>query len=373
MKRITLSLLLFLTILSPVWSQLKVIPLADAKRSENNSAYIYALPKAVLQFELVFEKQTHIKGPFANLTQEYLGTSDYVKYDHKEFVLQGVKLVRTVEPDVEQAFLIKTDEKGSKSFITEFGFDENNLIRTIGYHTDSSPNGIKSDDDFDLTQLEVSNKLTHSVDSVVRKITLDNEEIEIKRYMNSYKVRAPKETAKEILAKVNVLRQNQMDLISGDFEVPYPEGTLRYMDQRIDETVKKYLGLFRGRIIREQMSYFVTIIPDKKAEYTICKFDVSEGAKPAKSSGGKAVKLSIDLSEVNRMKELIDDAVEEENEQGIYYKVSIPSAITVSFDDKEYFQGSIVLPQFNPTVQGSKATKKIRINPKTGGVESFAY
>ncbi len=271
MKNIFRFSLLFLVILllssTSAFSQFIITRVQDQNVNTSQDGFYYALPQTVLKINLVIEKVQKQKGPLAEFTQEYLGTSDYISSNSVSHRLINVVVDQLAEADPEQIYYVQfpsdrpKDAKPLGFSLTAFGtleaFDVEPGAKVITTGTDIHQTIIVSEGEDDFNYFADYNRMK-KVDTIIRKITIDTVTIDRFLFKTSWVDKSLKEKANEAAMQIAKIREARFNLITGYQEVNYGE-SMKYMNQQLNILEKKYLELFLGKeskTIENQTVYF---------------------------------------------------------------------------------------------------------------------
>ena len=74
----------------------------------------YALPRTVVNIDVTIDRIENYKGPYADYALRYLGLKNVVMNNSVEYVISGITITTSPEPDPEQYYFVETGAKLAK-------------------------------------------------------------------------------------------------------------------------------------------------------------------------------------------------------------------------------------------------------------------
>ncbi|MBI9039589.1 MAG: DUF4831 family protein [Bacteroidales bacterium] len=342
----------------------------------------YSLPQTIIKLDFIIEKQTKIKGPYAEFSEKYLGTDDVIESNSVNYYIRDVKLSTYQQPDPNNIYFVEIDTKPSKeerSFLmslNESGLivSSNNIFKTMEddlkiFSWDIERN--VSDHYFDYF---ADYNLYEKTDTIVRTVNIDTITIEDLAFKRSIIEKDIELKAKNAAKFIQKLREDRMNLLTGYQEVNYEKGSFEYMGSELKNLEKEYLDLFRGISFSETLNYSYSYTPDSEnyEEVRVLKFSSLSGVFDASISGGESIFVKIQNSgSAQVIKNYLSSQTNENVVHGFYYRIPEHAKISVECDNRILAKKSCIINQLGVVSFLPLSKSKIRFNPKTGGINEL--
>lgn len=365
--------------------QVNVTKIEGASGYKDRNGFIYALPANGIQVHLVVEKQAHVKGPYSEFAEKYLGIEEVINVDHNIYDITDVRMSAFAIADPQHFYFAEIDEKlirEGKSL--RVSFSENGLLAGYDATADAGREGEasvvkkagKEDAESPFSYYAGANRV-RMIDTVITRVVVDTLEVERIYYDERWELKSDEKKAEEAAAAIQRIRESRYNLLTGYQEIPYPSGTISYMDKELVEMEKEYISLFTGVTIRTEHRYSFSIVPGvmESSEISVPVFSFSEqlGVRDPNSPAGIKVSLLIkstgDRSGLDETLNLRNDGTG--NERGFYYR--IPKEVFVSLepdfdtDAKSYF----TISQFGSVTYLPPGVTRVLFHPETGMVKDI--
>lgn len=271
-KKFILGILLCLG--CSIYAQKQVIPISPDSNAINvANSFTYALPKTAFLVNVTVEKVSEFKGCFADYASSLMGLSDYIKTTQTRFVVKDISVEDFLVPDPQTQFIVELSHKQiSQGFLNTLLNDKYSL--EDAYYTpfmDSistqMPDFFRYYSNVQYEQVEESYLDTRIVNGVVSQV-LVNQTKTIEK--------SSKQQAQEVAENISKIRHDRYDIITGKHEVPYSKEALEYMVNSLNDLEKKYLQLFSGLTIKQNLHYTIVVIPSDEKDLLIPIFTFSE-------------------------------------------------------------------------------------------------
>jgi hypothetical protein len=359
-----LSLFVFFLMLSSTmaYSQFSITKVQDQNTNTAQDGFYYALPQTVLKVDLLIEKITTQKGPLSEFTQEYLGTSDYIKSNSVSYRLINVMVEPLAEADPEQIYYVQfpaarpKDAKPMGFSLTPMGtlaaFNAESNENVISEETDIQQTIIVSDDEDGFNYFADYNR-TKKIDTIIRKITIDTVTIDRFLFKTSWVDKSQKEKANEAAMQIAKIRESRFNLITGYQEVNYGE-SMRYMDQQLNILEKRYLELFLGKETKTIETQTVYFIPSKEINSKTL-YRGSDGSTidiKATASGSTAKLAETPLAK----------------QDNIYYRIPEFALVEITQNGNTHYRKKIAVSQFGIIAAAPLNKTRLQFDPLTGSL-----
>lgn len=310
---------------------------AKANKLEDSPGFYYALPRHMIQVDLIVQKTQRIKGPYSEYAARILGVDQYITQDETVYSIVDAVITTETEPDPDSWFFVEFDERGSKDARSlVFELHKNGTILAV----EDSPM------ERDIRQERIEKTLVNAeadqhfhyyaersiyqrIDTIVRKITIDTTVIRRNVLQSAWVDRNPEQKARAAADFIQKIREDRFNLLIGFQEVNYGQGIM-YMDQQLRELEQEYLSLFLGAEVSSLSEHSLYFYPsaETKGIQNIGKFSESAGLV-AESMKGDNIQLIVDpLGVTGGLAEQHKSNGKSRLANGIYYRV--PDAATLS-------------------------------------------
>ena len=383
--RSILSLFIFSMLLNFIsTAQVNVYHVNSSTGEPSGIGVFYTLPRTVLKVDVWIKTQENIKGPFADYADKYFGFDNMVNYDYTSYNIEDVSITALHEPDPLQVYYAESGEPISKEQKTLFlELDRAGMLLSANNYDEVKPEThvsdgqivvYQSDDDatdrvFDFIR---SSKIRSISDTIIRRVTIDTTVVEKQFLRTRITDKSNEDMAREVLGKIEEIRDAKLKLLTGYQEIAYAEGTIKFMHSELHKLENEYLDLFRGKRFSgvEHYTYFVT--PQKETgpqSIPVFKFSESTGVSPWRGSSGENVTLEINSNGYSRVVENYSLPPKGETDQtGLYYRIPGMADIVLTLDDKELFNGKFIVNQLGTIKNLDAHNFRVRFDPETGGI-----
>lgn len=376
----TLLCFVFLTIASQ--AQVTVMP---ANKSLSTNGIFYSLTKTVVNVEVTIEKESFFAGPLASYADEYLGLENVSTSNNNSFRIVELSVSKEEIPDSEQFYFIEfkpEDMKDRHQF--SMALSENGLLTGFNHLASEDDKGKKQTivsfdpkkkDREKLFDYQDITGMKQVVDTVIRTITVDTTTIEEFQVSKNWIKRTREEKARQAVERIEKILQDRYYLSIGYQEVAYEEGTMKYMDEQLEERQKEYKALFTGKTITSKQTYQFEFIPEKKekqSQEVLFRFSPNSGVRDASSSIGQPIhiaaiddKVTADIETKARLLTQTSKA-----KKGIYYRVPGYAVVSIEADGEDLFTERMRINQLG-VVSYTPYSRKMgfELHPSSGNLK----
>jgi len=348
------------------FGQFTVVQVKNQNVNTTGNGFYYSLPQTVLKVNIVYEETRKIRGPFADYTQEYLGTGDYIKTNSNNYKVLNVEILPEVQADPSQFYYVTLSDEKAKDeaplpafHLTPFGtllaLDdmENKSIAPVPAQLDQTFIVMQGDDDF---RYQADYHRKKKVDTVTRRISIDTVNIEQFLFKTTWVDKTPEDKADEAAHRIADIRNARFNLLTGYQEINYGE-SMRYMDGQLKNLENQYLELFLGKQLKTVSSQTVYFTPaSDKINGNLLELP-----------DGSVVKIKIiPRGVVSKL-----PAKPQEKLNSLYYRIPEEAVVEIEFDDEIIFRTNILINQLGviTTIPGNQT--RVRFDPLTGSVIKF--
>lgn len=366
-KHINLLLIVFLLFTSVHFTQGQYIvkKVTDQAVNTSQDGFFYSLPLTVLKINLVYEKIDKIKGPLADYTLNYLGTSDYINTNATSYRIIDIHVVPQANPDPTQRYYVQFPSERDKdgqpmtfslsSIGTLLGFDEKGVPNQTAptQNVDQTFILVEGDSDFDL-KADYNRKKEQ--DTIVRTITIDTVNIERFIFKTNWVDKSDEDKANEAAMQIARIREGRFNLLTGYQEVNY--GTsMQYMDSQLNKMEKQYLELFLGKELKSIESQDIYYKPEKgKTSETL--LSLTDGSQ-----------LKIKLIPQNFVSNLPENPLEKVD--NIYYRIPDQAVVEIEYKGMVYFRKQLTINQLGVVSTAPLNRTRTQFDYQTGGLKKI--
>jgi len=259
-------LLIFLgfIVFSPVFSQKAVYQLPVSQEiTINNPAFFYTLPKTAFKVDVIVTKTSHIKGIYADFAEKLLGINNYCKENSASFHLKNLKVNPFSVPDETLQFIVELSTAQVKSNFLQTLYEKN---AATDIHTFSTFEQNNADllPDFFRNYAEVMMQQTYEtytetkiVDGVVTQVPVTQTKVTSKTLAQQ---------AQDAVNLIEKIREDRYTILSFSQETALSKEAFEYLVNQLNELEKKYLELFTGITVLEDIHETFVVYPDKAVE-----------------------------------------------------------------------------------------------------------
>lgn len=358
MKKLFLILALFASL--SVDAQY-VTTYAKNAASQTEGVYYY-LPRTVIKLELTIEETQYYIGPYAEFAAELLGTTDYIKENKTETVVQNVDIQIGSEADPNAACFIEFDDKG-KEILPNIILDNDGIITAVGY--DNLPQDMSvARNLIEYTYPEIQQETEVSFIEIIEN--QDDDDDDYDEEGRPAKKKATKEDKARIAVEnIDKVRSSIVDLVSGVQEVDFGN-SINYMIEKLKTIENEYVSLFKGKKITHTYKKCFYITPDENhanANISCGKLDNGETVKILFDTNNSSVsinKLSVDVLNAGQTNKL-------------YYRMPAQTNTTITLGKETLATKTLIISQFGELRLISTKNNKLLFNPNTGQIISITH
>ena len=200
--------------------------------------------------------------------------------------------------------------------------------------------------------------------------------IEKQIFRKVFTVKSSEEKAKEAADYLIKLKSNKFNLITGFSEVPYSEGTIKFMINQLAAEEAKYLSQFTGDTAYAVQKFSFIYLP-KKAEISkesvLFAFSVKDGIVKNPDLHGEVVTISVDKKDVtnklDKFQKLNDS--KEGKKNGFFYRIPEYAKITIRKNRTILAEDELLISQFGVVSHLPKVIKRLQFNSSLGSIKSI--
>jgi len=366
-----------------LFSQISVVHVGPGFTQDNYEGVYYALPRTVLKIDLALDKVTKIQGPFSQYAAEYLGLNDAIERNITTYQLKQVSMSTLSEPDPQQVYFVARSDKSSReeealllSLNSSGVFMGAELLKP----TEEQKIGIvTTDHNIDPDSIEryfrflAVNNQGIKIDTITRKITIDTTTIYHYTYKSRMVEKTDEQKARDVVEQIEIIRTNRFNILTGYQEVPYSKEAMEFMVEQLNRMEEEYLDLFRGKIIKQDVSYSYLYIPaaEDANEEWVPVFGISEraGFQSLKDANDELFYISLKGTGTTQFTGS-QIAGPGKSIPGLSFRVPEQVNISVKYKGKSHDVMMTEIAQFGTVSILPEGTTKMSLHPSTGAIKS---
>lgn len=382
-KIINTTLVLVLVMLSTgVFSQIKVYPVGSAGSLTNKEGLFYSLPQTLLKVNVIVEMKEEIPGPLHSYAEKYMGLGKVLNLHTSQYLIKEIRVMAIAQPDPEQSFFVQIDRKSKDDKSLVLSLTESGIIKGVNLEQASGQINFESVDvnvgsrkDVSLFNYFSDHNFYKSIDTIVRRISINTVNIERNFYNTSWLEKDLEQKSKEASEFIARIRENRFLLLTGYQEINYGEG-MAYMDGELKKMEREYISLFTGRTKKELILKSFNFIPQKNetGNQVVFKFSNAEGFLGSNSSRGSNVYVKIiphqntlSVDQFNRSVSTPEDV----KLSGYYYRIPEKVTVQLLFDGEIIHESEQLISQYGTVAQSPSLKSIIEFDTKTGMIKNI--
>ena len=348
----------------------------------------YSLPRTFLKIDVTVKALQNLKGPLSDFAEKYFGIEDAITYDFTTYEIGDIFISAFNEPDPEQIYFVEITERTIKEPLPfSLSLSESGYIS--GFNTSGLE--LKSEElkekqvyiierekniSSSLYEFFINGKLKPKTDTIIRKITVDTISLEQKFFRTSFIEKLPEEIAKNIVAKIENIRESKLKLLTGFQEVAYEKQTIEYMNEQLDKMENDYFDLFRGKSYAEILTYTFYFLPptgNDDIEEPLFKFSKNTGINPIRGASGDNVLIKIKAAGCSvSMNDFFPSGEEmSPGSNGFYYRIPEVAEISLILENEELAYSREIINQLGSVRCLPPEKIKVEFETETGGIKSL--
>ena len=247
-----------------------------------NPTFFYTLPKTAFKVDAVVTKTSNIKGLYADFAEQMLGITNYCKENTTSFELKSITVIPFTVPDEKLQFVVELSSAQMKNNFLQ-SLHTNNAV--TGFHAFSTLEQNNADilPDFFKNYADVIMQQTHETYTETKIIDGMVTQVPITQTKTTTKTLA--QQAKEAVSFIEKIRDDRYAILSFAQETTLEKEAFEYLVNQLNELEKKYLQLFTGITILEDIHETFIVYPNKDyALLPLCSVTPSTGFSTSMSA-----------------------------------------------------------------------------------------
>ena len=308
----------------------------------------YALPRTVIQLDLMVDKTELVEGPFSDYAY-MIGANDVILDNDVEYILRDVVMSTYAEADPNATFFVAMNAK--KGEAQPFYLNSKGILEGVGMVSETPANA--------------------ATPSVKVPVSADNKNF--KYQYSSSGMRSEDQQARAAAEMISRIREEKIKLITGFQETAFTLDTYRQMYADLDEMEAEYLSLFVGKRVVTPVvqTVYVTLSKDVPLQ-TVGSFSKDYGFSTNVYDGESITVQAISLQTTGNINALSPSAVETiSHENKLFYRIPETVYLKVSLGDETILERRETLAQFGAFMLAPLVHTKMLLDPNTGQIISM--
>ena len=259
----TFSIFLFFAVFINIYPQKAVYQLpVNSPTAITNPTFFYTLPKTAFKVEVVVTKTTKMKGLYADFAEKMLGITNYCKENTSSYQLKKIAVTPFTLPDETLQFVVETSSGQLQSkFLQSLHANHsvsNFSTASITEQTqeDFLPDFFTNYADVILQQTYETYTETKIIDGMVTQVPVTQSKVTTKTLAQQ---------AQEAADFIEKIKSDRYAILSFSQEVTLEKDAFEYIVNQLNELEKKYLELFTGISVYEDIYETFVVHPDDES------------------------------------------------------------------------------------------------------------
>ncbi|MBQ3709085.1 MAG: DUF4831 family protein [Bacteroidales bacterium] len=316
---------------------------AKAAMPSNQRGIYYALPRTVIQLDLMVDKTELIEGPYSRYAY-MVGASDVVKGDTTEYILKDVVMSTYAEADPNATFFVAIN---TRSESMPFYLNSKGILEGVGMAGEA----VKEEAS---TPIQV-------------KVSADKT---FKYQFSTTSTRSEEQQAKAAADMIYRLREEKIKLLTGFQETAFTLDTYRQMEADLNDMETEYLSLFIGKRVVTPIvqTVYVTLTKEVPSQ-TVGSFSKTSGFVANGYDGSTITVQAISMKTTGSINTLSPSAVETiSHDDKLFYRIPETVYVKVSLGDEVLVERRETLAQFGVFILAPLGKAKMQFDPNTGQI-----
>ena len=318
-----------------------------AMPSQQKGLY-YALPRTVIQLDLMVDRTELVEGPFSDYAY-MVGASDVITKNEVEYVLRDVVTSTFAEADPNATFFVAMNPKKGDS--QPFYLNAKGILEGVGMVSETPVQPAAQP----------------------HKVQVSPDAKNFKYQYSSNGMRSEEQQARSAAEMIGRIRDEKIKLLTGFQETAFTLETYRQMYADLDEMEAEYLSLFIGKRVATPVVQTVYVTLSKEVPLqTVGYFSKETGFSASGFEGTPITVQAVSLQTTGNINALSPSAVESlTHENKLFYRIPETANVKVSFGDKVLVEYRETLAQFGVFMLAPLGRTKMLLDPNTGQVISM--
>lgn len=362
-------------------AQVSVTSVKEGTDLSGKKGVLYALPQVFIGIDITVDKTEYFAGPYAEYASKYLDLDEVSTSNFNEFRITDMELYAVSEPDPNHFYFVEFDEKTAKeNKAMILSLSEQGLI--TGMHGPFSTEAIQKEakskinvtNEGDFFQYYAETNLYEHTDTIIKKVVVDTVSVETFYFDKKWVEKSSETKALEAANKISKIRENRFNLLTGYHEIPYPAGTMQYMDEQLEKMLQEYLSLFTGIKVKKTLHYKFLVLPqagEKSNMLPVFVFSERGGLKEVSSAGGEKIYVQIEHIDTESIQTVLNSQTQSDGSNGLFYRIPIPAKVSLEINNDLRTEGFFNIPQYGVVTSLPSTITNVQFHPESGGLKSI--
>jgi len=328
----------------------------------NKNAFVYSLPKTILNVHLKLEKQVIKRGPYAEYAYKLLGIDNVPAKDYEKYSIKDISVNESIQADTSQIFAILYHHSLPFSSIVQQNdgiiLAINKAYTTPGNATKKQEskfiNNTYSPDQIAFKEVTNSDFIQERIDTVYKQVKVDTNWVRVAVQKKTSDTLDTEDKAKEAAHHIMDLRSRLFDLFTGDMEtLPQGEAAKTIADQ-LKKEEQEYLSLFIGKTYTITTDYSFTITPENinETQYLLGYLDLFKGIVKEPTRNSKPISLQVEAFDSFKPFTLAQLKYQKAKKKNVFsYRTPIQANINVTLDNNIIYQNQSSVYQWGKIME----------------------
>ena len=338
-------ILLSLFVFQQVYAQNAVYKLpVSAEITFKNPTFFYTLPKTAFKVDVVVTKTSNMKGVYADFAEKLLGITHYCKENTIFYTMKNISLTPFTMPDKNLQFVAELSSGQLKNNFLQSLYEKNSSYMGHTFSsaeqnsTDILPDFFKNYADVILQQTHETYTETKIIDGVVTQVPVTQTKVTTKTLSQQ---------AQEAANFIEKIRKDRYDILSLSQEITLTKEAFEYLVNQLNELEKRYLELFVGITVSEDIHEAIIIYPEPDFAMTsVCSVSSRDGfsASMGRTLTDNYYISCTPLTSANLQEEFAN----QKNKKNLGYQIrkAVPVSVSLVNGDKKELLGIFPIYQF---------------------------
>ena len=228
-----------------------------------NSSFFYTLPKTAFKADIVVTKTSNIKGIYADFAEKLLGINNHCKENTTTYNLKSIFLSPFSVPDEKLQFVVELSSSQMKNnFLCSLYSKKNatayySSITSEKNSEDILPDFFSNYADIILQHTYETYTETKIIDGVVTQVPVSQTKTTSKTLLQQ---------AQQAVDFIEKIREDRYAILSFSQETTLSKEAFEYLVNQLNDLEKKYLELFTGITVKEDLYESVVVTPKNESE-----------------------------------------------------------------------------------------------------------
>lgn len=281
---------LMIVMMAAVVSQL----VSAQKTSDPEGFLTYSLPSTTITLDVEAVQEKFYAGPYAKYAEKYLGIKARQK-DETTFQITEICMVPLLEADQSRRYTVNV--KKGQIDATFLKLSASGLVSfSDANFGDASVWRFPTETQGDFSGKGVSSNLTSEATTLYRNSKTESAYNRVAVQQSMVVEKSPEQKAAETAAMILKLRQQRLQIVTGDTDATYSGEAMGAAIEEITRLEKEYMTLFVGYSDFQQQKMRFDVIPQQGLEsqmYVAFRLSDAAGLVPADNLSGKPIVMEI--------------------------------------------------------------------------------